>query len=280
MNEPTTSGFRDRAAPLATRVLRRRGLTLVELLVVMSLVALLIALLLPAVQQVREAARKMDCQSHLRQIALGVHQYYELYNGRFFLHHPFDADVIAFAGAADSFAEIYWEDKLMPFCGSASESDESIAKAGINVATNQLYRCQSDRSIISPFLDPSTGQRDGLQQRTSYTMNSLLSHKTRRFGLWSLPRFQAEIGLSNFVCFSERDATSFTPPSENDPRQDDYDIWLGTDIIQPWIATKRHNEAANYLYLDGHVSTMNFAGAVIDMYPDKKVLVDDGRYAN
>jgi prepilin-type N-terminal cleavage/methylation domain-containing protein len=103
---------------------QRTGFTLVELLVVMAIIAVLMAIVLPAVQQVREAARKMDCQSHLRQVGLGVHQYYEIYNGRFFLHHPFDADVIANSGAADSFAEIYWADKIMPFIGSAAESDE------------------------------------------------------------------------------------------------------------------------------------------------------------
>jgi prepilin-type processing-associated H-X9-DG protein/prepilin-type N-terminal cleavage/methylation domain-containing protein len=258
----------------------RGGFTLIELLVVISIISLLVALLLPAVQQVREAARKMDCQSHLRQIGMGVHQYYEIYNGKFFLHHPFDADVIANSGAADSFAEIYWADKIMPFIGSAAESVETVAKRGINVATNAVYRCLSDTSRPTPYIDPETGDPDGIQQRTSYSMNSLLSHKTRRYGLWTLPRFQVEIGLSNFVCFSERDATAFAPPSDNDSRQDDYDIWLGTDIIQPWFAYRRHNGAANYLYLDGHVSTMIFDTAIIDLYPDKKVHVEDASYPN
>ena len=246
----------------------------------MGIISVLVALLLPAVQQVREAARKMDCQSHLRQIALGIHQYYEINNGTFFLHHPFDADVIVNSGLADSFAEIYWEDKLMPFIGSAAESDESVAKSGINVATNAIYRCLSDTSVPSSLIDPTTGKTDGVQQRTSYLLNSLLSHKTRRYGLWNLPRFQVEIGLSNFVCFSERNAVAFTSPAENDPRQDDYDVWLGTDIIQSWIAYTRHYGAANYLYLDGHVSTLRFDAAVSDMYPDKVVLIEDGSYPN
>ena len=88
----------------------RRAITLVELLVVIAIVGTLVALLLPAVQGVREAGRRLQCQHHLRQIALAMHNYHDT-------HGSFPYGVNAGWGHS-------WSAHLLPYVEQTAVADQ------------------------------------------------------------------------------------------------------------------------------------------------------------
>src|SRR5437762_14191372 len=88
----------------------RRGFTLVELLVVIAIIGVLVALLLPAVQAAREAARRTQCTNQLKQVVLGAHNIHDS-TGAFPSGHYCTAD--AAGGSQQYYSNVFIE--LLPY---------------------------------------------------------------------------------------------------------------------------------------------------------------------
>ena len=122
---------------------RRTGFNLIELLVVMGLIASLVAFLMPAVQQAREAARRLQCRNNLRQIGLAM-QNYEGTHGCL----PFSSLVQTAAGEETGWA---WGTMLLPFL------DQSPLYHKLNPDGNNAPVVANDqtRAIVPIYLCPS-----------------------------------------------------------------------------------------------------------------------------
>ncbi len=114
----------------------RRGFTLVELLVVISIIALLMALLLPALQQAREVARAAECANNLKQLGLAFQLYVADHDGTFPILDPHDR--------WDP-GSVQWQPAMAPYAGVDWES-HCDWRNGITPGKNpsQVWICPSD----------------------------------------------------------------------------------------------------------------------------------------
>lgn len=111
---------------------RRAGFTLVELLVVIAIIGVLVALLLPAVQAAREAARRMSCQNKLKQLGLALHNYHDarLSFPPGVILHVADSQCPPSGGTAQTGAS--WLILLLPYL------EQQAMHAQFNFVTNQF----------------------------------------------------------------------------------------------------------------------------------------------
>ena len=122
------------------------GFTLVELLVVIAIIGILIGMLLPAVQAVREAAHRTQCANNLRQIGLALHSHHSAMQ-------EFPIGTVEWRFGSDtSQRQLAWSAYLLPYLEQQNVSDQLDLTRAFDAVDNQLAAA----TVLSVYLCPST----------------------------------------------------------------------------------------------------------------------------
>ncbi len=188
---------------------RKSGFTLIELLVVIAIIAILIGLLLPAVQKVREAAARMSCSNNLKQIGVALHNYHSSYNT-----FPTGSNTLGFTCTAQLLPFLEQNNLYNQINFTVSATDPS--NAGPTGATIKILLCPSDAISALPAGQGGNNYFANYGTAIQFFQNSSIAngvfalHDTKGISLLGISD-----GTSNTVAFSELKKGDFNNATYN-----------------------------------------------------------------
>ncbi len=269
----------------------RHGLSLVELLVAIAIIAVLIGLTLGGVQKVRAAAAKAECQNRAKQIGLALHSYHDA-RGELPPGH-------SYLGGKDPLPHLSWMTRLLPYVEQQALWDETLRAFATNPSFQSpphqpilgrpqpVFVCSADgraaeakdfrsfRAAFSSYLGvsgTSSGRRDGLLYTDSKTkfafvtdgLSSTLAVGERppslggEFGWWYAGWGQAKDGSTDSVLGVREVKTIVSYPACPPGPYSFTSVGIGTacDFLRFW---SYHAGGANFVFCDGSVRFLTYS---------------------